>query len=186
MNMYYDLNDIKKLRKVLRLTQRQLAKISGLSQSYIAKIESGRIDPSYSRVQQIFKAIESMKSTNAQNASAIVNRGLIWVYGDSSVKEAVRVMHENSISQMPVFDREQRVIGSISERSVVEAMGRGKDIRKIEQMRVYEMMDPPFPIVDEVAPIELVAKILTFYSAVLVTKTGKVIGIITRSDLLKA
>ena len=135
---------------------------------------------------QIFKALESMKPASAQNASAIVNRNLIWIYGDSSVKEAVRIMHENAISQMPVFDRDQRVIGSISERSVVEMMGRGKDIRKIEQMKVSEIMDPPFPIVDENAPIDLVAKILTFYSAVLVTKTGKVIGIITRSDLLKA
>ncbi|MCL4344149.1 MAG: CBS domain-containing protein [Nitrososphaerota archaeon] len=186
MNMYYDINDIRKLRKVLRLTQRQLAKISGLSQSYIAKIESGSIDPSYSKVQQIFKALESMKPTSPQNASAIMNNGLIWIYGDASVKEAVRVMHESSISQMPVFDRQQRVVGSISERSMVEAMGRGKDIRKLEQMKVSDVMEPPFPLVDEVAPIELVAKILTFYSAVLVTKKGKVIGIITRSDLLRA
>ena len=65
-------------------------------------------------------------------------------------------------------------------------MGRGKDIMKLEQLKVSDVMEPPFPLVDEVAPIELVAKILTFYSAVLVTKKGKVIGIITRSDLLRA
>ncbi|MEM0145540.1 MAG: CBS domain-containing protein [Conexivisphaerales archaeon] len=186
MNMYYDINDIRKLRKVLKLTQRQLAEISGLSQSYIAKIESGNIDPRYSRVQQIFKALESMKPISQQNAAAIMNNRLIWIYGDASIKEAVMVMHENSISQMPVFDREQRVVGSISEKSMVEAIGKGKGFRKLEEMKVSDVMEPPFPLVDEVAPIELIAKILTFYSAVLVTKTGKVIGIITRSDLLRA
>ncbi|MEM4102719.1 MAG: CBS domain-containing protein, partial [Conexivisphaerales archaeon] len=103
-----------------------------------------------------------------------------------SIKEAVMVMHENSISQMPVFDREQRVVGSISEKSMVEAIGKGKGFRKLEEMKVSDVMEPPFPLVDEVAPIELIAKILTFYSAVLVTKMGKVIGIITRSDLLRA
>jgi predicted transcriptional regulator len=186
MNTFYEIGDIKKLRKAHGLTQRQLAKITGLSQSYIAKIESGRIDPSYSKVQNIFKALESMRQNSAQNAAGIMNTGLIWIYGDESVRDAVKVMHESSISQLPVFDREHRVIGSISERSIVEAMGKGKDIIKLYQMKVSEIMDPPFPLVDEVAPVELVAKILTFYNAVLVTKLGKVIGIITRSDLLKA
>ena len=38
---------ISKIRKQLGLTQIQLANLAGVSQSLIAKLESGRIDPSY-------------------------------------------------------------------------------------------------------------------------------------------
>jgi predicted transcriptional regulator len=43
---------------MLGLTQGQLAKIAGVSQSFIAKIESGKIDPSYSKVKTIFDVLD--------------------------------------------------------------------------------------------------------------------------------
>jgi predicted transcriptional regulator len=35
-----------------------LAKFAGVSQSFIAKIESGKIDPSYSKVKTIFDVLD--------------------------------------------------------------------------------------------------------------------------------
>jgi len=73
----------------------------------------------------------------------------------------------------------------ISESNLVQHMLKGKDIKKIQESKVDEFMDPPYPIVDESTPINLIMAILTFYNAVLVSHQGKVIGIITRSDILK-
>lgn len=56
--MLPSLDEIAKRRKLLGLTQKQLAKIAGVSQSFIAKIESGKIDPSYSKAKAIFDTLE--------------------------------------------------------------------------------------------------------------------------------
>jgi transcriptional regulator with XRE-family HTH domain len=48
---------LKYLRGLRDLSQEQLAKISGVSQSTIAQIESGRKDPSISTLKKICKAI---------------------------------------------------------------------------------------------------------------------------------
>jgi len=45
---------IKSLRKRLRMTQKQLAKRVKLPQSYIAKIESGKVIPSLETLEKIF------------------------------------------------------------------------------------------------------------------------------------
>jgi len=46
-------------------------------------------------------------------------------------------------------------------------------------------MEEAFPQVDEDAPLALISSLLQVYSAVLVTKKGMVVGIITKADLLR-
>ena len=47
-------------------------------------------------------------------------------------------------------------------------------------------MVSPLPVVDEEADVEKVRGLLKTYQGVLVAKGKKIVGIITRSDLLKA
>src|SRR3989442_5090468 len=56
--MLPSLGEIPKKRKELGLTQSRLAVSAGVSQSIIAKIEAGSVDPSYSVVQRLFSALE--------------------------------------------------------------------------------------------------------------------------------
>jgi len=46
-------------------------------------------------------------------------------------------------------------------------------------------MEEAFPQIDEDAPLSLITSLLQTYSAVLVSKKGVVIGIITKADLLR-
>jgi predicted transcriptional regulator len=46
-------------------------------------------------------------------------------------------------------------------------------------------MEEAFPQVGEDAPLSLLSSLLQVYSAVLISKKGKVAGIITKADLLK-
>ena len=55
------LDEIKRLRKKYHLTQQELAKRAGVSQSLIAKIEAGLLDPTYTRAEQIFGALENVE-----------------------------------------------------------------------------------------------------------------------------
>ena len=57
--MPYELAEIKKIRKSLGLTQTDLAKRADVSQSLIAKIESEKIDPTFTKTKKIFVIVIS-------------------------------------------------------------------------------------------------------------------------------
>lgn len=184
--MIKDLREIKRIRRSLGLTQKELAKEAGISQSYLAKIELGKANPNYSTAIRIIEALQRAQENRLKDRTAeeVMTTGLIYVTPSDRLKDAIAKMHENFISQMPVIDGDA-VVGSISESTIVKAIANGRDLHKLYQISVGEIMDPPFPIVDATTQVSVVARLLVFYSAVLVSKKGKVIGIITRSDILK-
>ena len=53
-----ELKDIGRRRRQLGLKQVELARLAGVSQSLIAKVERGKIDLAYSKAQEIFRALE--------------------------------------------------------------------------------------------------------------------------------
>jgi len=56
---------------------------------------------------------------------------------------------------------------------------------KILDSAVRDVMDPPFPVVDGESPIALLTTLLSRTTpAALVRRNGKVVGIVTRYDLL--
>ena len=58
------IEDIKRRRKILELTQTELAKMAGISQSLLVKIEAGRVSPTYDKAERIFLALESIETKN--------------------------------------------------------------------------------------------------------------------------
>jgi predicted transcriptional regulator len=180
----YELADIKRMRRLLGLTQAHLASVSGVSQSLIAKIEAGKVDPSYTRAKKIFEVLESYQKQDRKSVADIMVTSVITVPYDAPVGEAVTIMNRKAISQLPIV-RETKVIGSLSEKVIVERIARGDGVEEIMKQRVESIMDQPFPTVSETAPLEMVAKMLNYCSAVLVYDGDNLAGIVTRSDLLK-
>jgi len=178
------LDEIAKRRKMLGLTQGQLAKIAGVSQSFIAKIESGKIDPSYSKVKAIFDVLERLESRENYTAKAIFHEGVIGVQKGEKVSRAVDLMMQHGFSQLPVFDGE-KCVGCISEKTILSQVTVAKDLSKLSHKNVEEIMEEAPPQIDENAPIPLISNLLHFYPAVLVTRKGKIVGIITKADLFK-
>jgi predicted transcriptional regulator len=178
------LDEIAKKRKMLGLTQKQLAKLAGVSQSFVAKIESGKIDPSYSKVKVIFDVLERLETKVNYTAEKIFHKEVVGVQRGDAVAKAIRLMMEHGYSQLPVFDGEQ-VVGCITEKTVLNQVAAGKDLSQISQKTVEEIMEEAPPRIDEKAPLPLISSLLQVYSAVLVTKRGKVTGIITKADLFK-
>ena len=54
-----DPKQLKKIRVQLGITQSELARVAGVSQSLIAKLESGLVDPSFSTMKAISEALRS-------------------------------------------------------------------------------------------------------------------------------
>ena len=70
--MQYELNEIKKIRKNLGLTQTELAKMANVSQSIIAKIESGKIDPTFTKTKKIFETLDDLENKEEIKADELM------------------------------------------------------------------------------------------------------------------
>lgn len=185
MFMLPSLDEIPKQRKALRLTQSRLAELAGVSQSIIAKIESGTVDPSYSIVKRLVDALERQSvDTTRPKVSAIMSRPVISVSRMQLVRDAVDLMKKRGYSQLPVFEG-GRCVGSISEKTILDRAARGESLDLLLNNRVRDIMDSPLPTVGEDTPFESVLGLLQGNYGVLVTRGENAIGILTKSDILK-
>ena len=155
----------------------------GVSQSLIARIETGKVDPAYSRVKDIFSALESLGTEKALVAEKIMNRKVISVKSNTSVREAASVMKKRGISQMPVIDYDV-VVGSVSESGIIERIA-SNSIENVSLVPVKDVMEDAFPQVDSSTPLGVISMLLEYNAAVLVSEKGKIKGIITKADVLK-
>jgi len=182
--MLPSLEEISRRRRILGLTQNRLSNLAGVSQSLIAKLESGRIDSSYTKVKAIFDSLERIEIEMETYVKDVLHHKIISIQKDRNVSETVQLMKKHGYSQLPVFDGEL-VIGSISEKTILSQIASGKDLNQLSKLSVVEIMDEAFPQVGEDTPVSMVSSLLQGYSAILATKKGKIVGIVTKADLLK-
>ncbi len=179
-------SDIRKLRKVLDVTQAELAKRSGISQSAIAKIERENISPSYDTVVKLFETLENMSRNddNHKTAVDVASKGVVTIQCTEKVRAASDLMKTTGFSQLPVLKGEVPV-GSISERTILELIRQGKTMDELSGMSVARVMGDMFPVVNENTPMDTVTTLMGNANAVLVARKGKIIGVLTSADLLK-
>jgi predicted transcriptional regulator len=182
--MLPSIDEIAKKRRLMGLTQQKLAKLAGVSQSLIAKVESQQIDPAYSKVKAIFDSLERLQNETEVRAEQVLHSKVIGIQKTEPVSRAVQMMADYGYSQLPVFDKEHAV-GSISEKAIIGKVSAGKDLSDVSRRTVEEVMEEAFPQVGEDAPLPLISSLLKVYSAVLISSKGKVVGIVTKADLLK-
>jgi len=183
--MLPSLGEIPKKRKDLGLTQSRLAVSAGVSQSIIAKIEAGSVDPSYSIVQRLFSALERAGVENpARRVDELISRPVVSVARTQLVRDAVDLMRRRGYSQLPVFES-GRCVGSISEKTILDRAARGESLDSVLGLKVREIMDSPLPVVNSDTPFDLVLGLLQSNYGVLVSKGENLVGILTKSDILK-
>ncbi len=168
---------LKSLRESAGLTQTELAHLANISQAHIAKIETENVDPRLSTVNTLLSILR--KSKKVTTCGEVMSRKVVPVKPTDSAKKAISLMRSFDISQLPVIEK-RNVVGSISESTIIRHMDKNP-----AHIKVREIMDSPFPMVSEEEPAEALPQLLNFRQAVLVTKKGRVTGIITKFNLLE-
>jgi cystathionine beta-synthase len=111
---------------------------------------------------------------------------LVAVGAHEKVRHAVDVLQQYGISQAPVARDETgevtALVGSIRERALLDRVFRDPDAL---QSDVAEVMGPPLPLVEGDDPVEVAFEHLQNAPAVVVTRGGRALGVLTRSDLLE-
>jgi len=174
--------DIKNKRAAVGLTQNELAKRAGVSQPLVARIESGDVDPRVSTLQRILDAFDEAEKEQVQ-IKDIMHAPVIHAKPDDRVKNVVDLMEKYGVSQIPVIDN-GIAVGSISEEMVLHIMSEHKR-KDVSDMEISTIMGASFPTVSSETDVGVVSYILERSPAVLVVDLGKVIGVVTKQDIMK-
>jgi predicted transcriptional regulator len=173
---------VRRQRILLGLTQAELAKESGHSQSLIAKLERGRLNPSYEAVRKILESLDRHARGEEPTAKDLMRKDPVWADPAEPLGEALGRMKEHGFSQLPVVDLGQPV-GSISESAILERIERGVDLEKLKLQPVRMAMGTGFPTVDPGTRRRTLVELLREHDAVMVMRDGRLVGVVTKSDL---
>jgi cystathionine beta-synthase len=111
---------------------------------------------------------------------------LVTVQPNFRVREAVSLLHEHRVSQLPVVSAHDpsAVVGAIGERGLLRHAASDPALLDAE---IADVMEPPFPAVSSEDPVREAVELLAGDTqALLVTHDGHAEGLVTRTDLLEA
>ena len=111
---------------------------------------------------------------------------LVHTHPAETVRDAIGILREYGVSQMPVVGAEPPVMagevaGSVSERELLSAVFEGR--AKLADA-VSQHMSPALPLIGAGEMVSTAAKTLRECDAVMVVEEGKPVGVLTRHDLL--
>jgi len=149
---------------------------------YLSKIFSDRWMASYGFLSRDGEATvgEVLRSKSGQLPS------LVHTHPNETIRDAVEIMHEYGVSQMPVVSAEPpvmagEVVGSVSERDLLDALFAGTASLADA---VTGHMAPPFALVGSGENLTTARSALQDRDAIMVVDDGKPAGVLTRADLL--
>ncbi len=175
------LSNIRIFRVKLGWTQKKLAEEVGVGQSYIAKIEQGKQNPSYDLVERIFTILREAIINLEKNpliVRNIITKGEDLVYllptdNFMDVKQKI-----GDFDQLPVLEK-GRCVGSITTQAIIKLVSKNTPDGKL----VNDIMGPPLPSFSDTTPIHQMRDIMRYLDAAVIVNQDEVIGIITRSDV---
>jgi len=111
---------------------------------------------------------------------------LVHTHPNETIRDAVHILREFGVSQMPVVKAEPPVMsgevaGSVSERALMEALFTGQ-AHLFDSVEKH--MEPGLPLVGSGEPVGAARDELEKSDAILVVEDGKPVGVLTRADLL--
>lgn len=150
-----------------------------------------------------------MLDKDAVTASDLMARDVIAVHPETSLLQAVKLMVQHKVSGLPVVDDDNHVVGMMTEGDLVrwhegytekqsrwlEMLAEGEELGSsfvqavhAERHKVKAAMTPDVAVVAEMTPAREIASLMHARNIkrVPVLRDGKLVGIVARSDLVRA
>lgn len=114
-------------------------------------------------------------------ASDIMTRTVFTTSPAVSVQEVAQLLYQERISGVPVIDDDDQLIGMITEADIIRNIQR-------DDLLVADVMSRQLVTVREDTPVSDIATLLSARKVkrVPVVRTGKVVGIVSRADIVQA
>jgi CBS domain-containing protein len=131
-------------------------------------------------------------------ASDLMTAPVVTVTGNTSIRHACQMMINHAVSGMPVVDDDGQVIGVLTEGDLMNRLcslppgtssaSAAQDYLKREGWKVSDVMTRGIVATGEDAPIGEIAALMVGrgIKRVLVMREGKLVGVVSRADLLRA
>src|SRR4051812_30612829 len=110
----------------------------------------------------------------------------VTVQTHQKVKDAISLLHEHRVSQLPVVSGSDAttIVGSVGERGLLK---RALSDPAMMSSDIVDVMEPPFPAVSTDDSVREAVELLSGDGqALTVTENGQPVGIVTRADLLES
>jgi CBS domain-containing protein len=117
-------------------------------------------------------------------AKDIMTREVVSVRRDTPAAQALKILLEKEIAGMPVVEEDMTLVGIITEKDLLELFREGQDAK---DKTVADYMTAPAVNFDENERLYDIWRCLldVTFRRVPVTSKGKVVGIVSRPDVLK-
>lgn len=118
-------------------------------------------------------------------AGQIMQKPVLATTTRASARDVAAQLVRNEFSGMPVAERDGTLVGVVTEADILRVLGEGK---ALETLTAGDIMTEKPATVDLEAPIAEVIQILQEHRIlrVPVTERGRLVGIISRSDIIRA
>lgn len=144
--------------------------------------------------------------TRSAKAKDVMTKEVVYVTGETTLKEVARTMARQAISGVPVVDEDQMVVGVLSEKDFLSNLG-AKGLKtfmgvvaeclagsgclavSVRGRRAADIMSSPAVTVDEHTPIPEVSEIFRkrkINRVPVVDKEGRLAGMLSRADVLQS
>jgi len=116
-------------------------------------------------------------------AKDIMTKNVISVTRDTSIVQAIELISNNNITGVPIVDDDMSLVGILSEKDVLSLLYTPED----ENKTVNDFMTQPPVFFDENESLLDVCECLinNYFRRIPVVSEGKLVGIITRSDIVR-
>jgi acetoin utilization protein AcuB len=124
------------------------------------------------------------------HAAQIMSRPVTVLHQDTPVAQAWKTLQEKRIYQAPVISDARRLVGMVSEREMLTVIDLDGD-RVLENLRrrVADVMTTPVVTAGPVTELRRIAAVMLeggFTAIPIVSESQKIVGIVSRTDVLRA
>ncbi len=119
----------------------------------------------------------------------IMTTELIYIDTKSTIEEAYKLLKEHGVTQVPVISFAKKIVGLINKKMILNLLMDDIDnVKNILNRRLEDTLFAEVITTDPISDIRRVAKVMIDYKldAVPVVDEGILLGIISKTDILKA